>query len=88
MGKQERFLPLSKQGQYKPNLLYFTCVYRNSNCNDCPDCKARSSKSVDKCRVGRAESRIFYVVVWAHKNFNSLELDIDAANLKDVEGPL
>ena len=86
MGKQERFLPLCKQGQYKPTCNNSDC--RNSNCNDCPDCKARSSKSVDKCKVGRAESRIFYVVVWAHKNFTSLELDIDAANLKDVEGPL
>jgi len=60
----------------------------NSNCNDCPDCKARSSKSIDRCKVGRIKSRVFHVVVLAHKNFRKLELDIDAANLKSVVGPL
>ena len=63
-------------------------MFSNSNCEDCPDCKARSSKPLDKCKVGRSDSRIFYVVVWAHKAFRELELDIDAANLKSVEGPL
>ena len=62
--------------------------FRNSNCDDCPDCKARSSKSLDMCKVGRSESKIFYVVVWAHKDFRQLELNIDAANLKVVSGPM
>ena len=59
-------------------------ISSNSNCEDCPDCKARSSKPMDMCKVRRSESKTFYVVVWAHKAFRQLEVIIDAANLKLV----
>lgn len=56
----------------------------NSNCDRCELCKARSSQVKDKCVIERAPSSTFYITVYAHKAYRSLEIVVEASNLSNI----
>ena len=57
----------------------------NSNCNDCPMCKSRSSNLEDACSgLATMEGDIFFVAVVAHKPFRGGTLTVTGYNLKNV----
>ncbi len=57
----------------------------NSNCDDCPLCKSRSSNLEDSCSgMTTVRGDSFYLTVTAHKSFTKAKLKISGFNLKSV----
>ena len=58
----------------------------NSNCEDCPLCKSRSSNLEDSCSgISTNAGASFYLTVTAHKNYRGASILISGNNLSDVE---
>ena len=66
------------------NHYYEENIHRNSNCDSCELCKARSSQVKDKCVVDRAPSSTFYITVYAHKAYKKLEVLVEGSNLQNI----
>ena len=57
----------------------------NSNCDDCPLCKARSSSLTDKCgSFDTPGNSTFYVAVVAHKDYINCTITFSGSNLANV----
>ena len=57
---------------------------KNSDCDNCPLCRSRSSQLSDTCERIDAFERIFYAMVVAHKTYNDCVIIFKGMNLMNV----
>ena len=57
---------------------------QNSDCDDCPMCRSRSSQLTDNCENIHTLTSSFYTLVVAHKAYNDAKLTFSAINLQNV----
>ncbi len=75
---------------YRLSLLHFSREgsppkIENSDCDNCPLCRSRSSQLTDSCdNVNTLLGNSFYTMVVAHKPYTNAQLTFTAINLKNV----
>merc|ERR1712018_688493 len=57
---------------------------QNSDCDNCPLCRSRSSQLTDNCDNVHSISSSFYTMVVAHKPYNHAKVTFSAINLQNV----
>lgn len=58
---------------------------QNSDCDDCPLCRSRSSQLRDSCdNINTLNGNSFYAMVVAHKDYREAKVTFTALNLKNV----
>ena len=58
---------------------------QNSDCDDCPLCRSRSSNLKDSCsNINTLHGDSFYAMVVAHKDYREAKVTFSALNLKSV----
>ena len=59
---------------------------QNSDCEDCPICRSRSSQLKDNCDdIHTTTTTQFYAMVVAHKDYRKATVVFSGMNLKSVE---
>jgi len=56
----------------------------NSDCDNCPLCRSRSSQLTDSCERINVDNGTFYTMVVAHKAFRDCKLTFSGLNLQNV----
>jgi len=57
---------------------------QNSDCDNCPLCRSRSSQLTDSCERINVDNGTFYTMVVAHKEFNNCVVTFSGMNLQNV----
>ena len=57
---------------------------QNSDCDNCPLCRSRSSQLTDNCERINVDNGTFYTMVVAHKAFRDCIITFSGMNLQNV----